>query len=993
MDSSRNLILIVSLLVVLALSGQTANGWQALGLQNSSEELYALAASFYSRQEWEQASQHFRELIENHPDDERAPEAAFYLGESLIQLNQPAEAEKVFSEFAERHTDSILATRIQFRLAECRYLNDDLAAAETGFREFMDSHNDDPLAEFALPYLGELYLRTGKHDDSRDAYQSALQRYPGSALADKCLLGLAQALQRSGQSNEAEQYYRQLADQTQNPLSAEARLLLAKSLASRNEWNAASEELQRLLANSPASSLAAEANYLIARNHMTETRWGESWQGFENLLAADLPDSLATRVALDASMVALRVNKLDRAELLVKQVKQTKPGSGMLEYACVIEIDIANRKKKLNRLQRLVNQFEKEFPDSIHLTRCIEPLARMHYDEKQFVEATRRYQQLVDLVTERVDLAGNLSAWRYLLGLAHIGTGDFTQAVAELESIDDFGANSEFEAANSFAIGTALSADGHYEPAIPRYQHYLELMPSGADAVRCQADLAVALARSDRLPEAIDTLGPVTERHAGDLSVLAACEVVAEAAMEAEDMDDARRFYKILAASDDPQLASRGANGLLWSGDEGSLDSDRVQSVIESGVDRDLACEAVMGQVQKLQSENQHQQCVEILTLMLAANPESKFAPEAQVRKAISLQRLGGKQNGLEAIGLFREYLETNSGHELYDLARYELGWALHDAEEPEKALIAFDIVADEIGDTPWRIDAIYRSAMLNKQLNNFAATRARLEQVVELAPTDELADYSRYALGEFATQDKDWPAAEQLFREVVDSSSATSLHNPARYWLAESMYQTGQVGLANTLFNEIRTVDFDDPQITSAIWLRLAQCAARKEDWSRVDLIVQKRRENPDNTTPAYQMDYLQGRVRMSEAKFDEARYLFSQVVTDGKATGTQTAAMSQWMMGESFFHQENFTDALRAYLLVDSLYDFPDWRSLALLQAAKCQLHMGESGNAITTCQRMLATFPDSTHADHATQLLGELQAAVSSQPKNLPATFQNK
>ena len=101
----------------------------------------------------------------------------------------------------------------------------------------------------------------------------------------------------------------------------------------------------------------------------------------------------------------------------------------------------------------------------------------------------------------------------------------------------------------------------------------------------------------------------------------------------------------------------------------------------------------------------------------------------------------------------------------------------------------------------------------------------------------------------------------------------------------------------------------------------------------------------------------------------------------------------MSQWMIGESWFHQEKYDDALRAYLLVDSLYEHPQWQSLALLQAAKCHLQLGDQDTAKNTCNRLLETFPDSPQADTVRELLATMNPTQpSAKTKTLPAKFSN-
>ena len=80
----------------------------------------------------------------------------------------------------------------------------------------------------------------------------------------------------------------------------------------------------------------------------------------------------------------------------------------------------------------------------------------------------------------------------------------------------------------------------------------------------------------------------------------------------------------------------------------------------------------------------------------------------------------------------------------------------------------------------------------------------------------------------------------------------------------------------------------------------------------------------------------------------------------------------MAQWMIGETYFHQKDYAAALRAYLRLEILYDYPRWQSAALLQAAKCHEALGESKEATELYTRLMKTYPDSPFVNEASQRL---------------------
>ena len=96
----------------------------------------------------------------------------------------------------------------------------------------------------------------------------------------------------------------------------------------------------------------------------------------------------------------------------------------------------------------------------------------------------------------------------------------------------------------------------------------------------------------------------------------------------------------------------------------------------------------------------------------------------------------------------------------------------------------------------------------------------------------------------------------------------------------------------------------------------------------------------------------------------------------------------MAQWMIGETYFHQKNYTEAIKAYYRVERLYPYPRWQAAALLQSGKCHEMRGEFQDAVKLYGQLLRDYADSPFAEEASQRLRVAQkratvATTSSQP----------
>ena len=107
-------------------------------------------------------------------------------------------------------------------------------------------------------------------------------------------------------------------------------------------------------------------------------------------------------------------------------------------------------------------------------------------------------------------------------------------------------------------------------------------------------------------------------------------------------------------------------------------------------------------------------------------------------------------------------------------------------------------------------------------------------------------------------------------------------------------------------------------------VTLRRAQLAARREDWQEVLSLIEELDDHHPEFELAYECDYLRGRALAGRGEMSAARAAYGQVLENEWATGTETAAMAQWMIGETYFHQRSYELAATAYERVIERHTF---------------------------------------------------------------------
>jgi TolA-binding protein len=157
---------------------------------------------------------------------------------------------------------------------------------------------------------------------------------------------------------------------------------------------------------------------------------------------------------------------------------------------------------------------------------------------------------------------------------------------------------------------------------------------------------------------------------------------------------------------------------------------------------------------------------------------------------------------------------------------------------------------------------------------------------------------------------------------------------------------------------------------------LRQAQVLAHEKKWSEAYDLAAGIAQRWPGFRQQYEADYLLGRCLMAQARFNEARQAFDRVLRSADGGQSETAAMAQWMIGETHFHQKSYGEAIKAYYRVERLFAYPRWQAAALLQSGKCRELRGEFPEAVKLYAQLLKDYPDTPFSEEASQRLRAAQ-----------------
>ncbi len=961
------LLLSVTALTITALSGTA--------LADAPDEQYDLAARYYAQGRWPEAVDAFQKMVDSFSDHPRADVARFYLGEAMIQTGQFAAAQKMFDQFRQDKPEHEFAPQALFRSGESAYLANNFEEAQRLLGKFLEQYPDDEISQYALPYLGELALSGGNPAQAEKHYRQCLNKFPRSALGDVCRFGLGRALETQGQHAVAEQYYTYLIEKENSAFVDNALLQQGLLDYRRDQFDDSIRRLQDLVARFPDSLERPRAHYWLGMALSARGDWDAAIEVLEVATKQNAETELAPASHFALAEALRNQDKIETASGHYWKVIQQWPESNWGDDSIDVLMQVAFRAGDFGTVDTLANEFEKKFAES-SLRSSIEILHARSLLKRS--EYSRAADVLKPLVLREKDLPkGDQTNADYLLALAHIGLEQYDEALQTLGRVEASPDNVEFAAGVEVARATVLFSLAKYEEAIVAQRKYLLLQPDGPDAAKCRAELAVALAHQEKFDEALAVRETLVEKHDDPQILLPTTHFLAEAAYAAQRREVAEQLFRELARDGNPdEFIEKGLYGLAWIQSEAGQRDESAETfkrLVARFPESSHAAEAAYMRAQSLEQAGRKLPALTTYQTVVDSFPNSKYVVDSLLAAARLHARYDDPEHKTESIRLFQRFLDDYPDHEQRAGALYEMAWVHYEAQQTELADAAFTKIHEQFPDSQYWGDVTYRLAEQAARDKDHERARHLTDDLIAAQVSGEILCHGLYLRGQLAADGNDWKSVSQFMGRIVQEYPESTLQLPASYWAAEASFRQRQWEQAQNEFEQLarRVADRDEAWM-AMIPLRRAQMLVRGKKWEEALEVAAPVAERFPNFQQQFEVDYIIGRAQASLGRFDSARSSYQRVIQSPTGSRTEVAAMSQWMIGESYFHQHKFDAAIKSYHRVETLYDVPRWQAAALLQAGKCYERKADWESAIKLYAELLRNYAKTPFSDDASKRL---------------------
>lgn len=982
---------------------------------DDADDRFAVASGHYAQQRWKLAAEEFQAFLKKYPRHPEADQGVFFLAEALLQRGDYDRAGTHFRQYLSRVSSGKYVRPALFRAGEAAYLAGKSELAKAELKQFQSTYPNDKLNAYVWPYLGDIALGESDVAGAARYFRAGLTQFPQGRLQDDCRFGLARALERQGRNEEAEQLYRTVAARRDNPLADDAQCHLGilqyatgqyaravdtfavfETTLAGSSWQSNArlgrgwalrklgrlDEAQSVLAEITSDpKVGVDARYWVGIIQRTEKDWAAAAESLRGAAEAAGPDhQLVDDARFHAADSLLRAGKpLAARQQFDRVIASNTPGNAWIDDAMYGKVRAALELNDHDAVERTAAEFDRRFPESSLNSDVHRILARSLLQREEHAGAAKLIEPLV--APNILDRQGMED--RYLLALAYQGMQRYEEALPLISAVLASDAiDARLKADAQLAQGTLEVAMGRYSEAVKPLEAFLASNPTDDAAAKGRGELAICYARTGRLDPAKRLYAELLQKHPGHRLIAPTTEQLAEAAYEAEDTQwAAQLFQRLQAEGDSDQHSLKGLAGLAWSQlKAGRLDESAVTfgKLLEKDPPPEMAAEAALVRGQILARLERTDPALAMYDLVIDNYPETPQHPKAMLAAARLRDTL---QQDRESAALYQRLAKEYSQRTELDTVLYEWAWVLDDLGKTAESSDLFERLRKQHPQSRYWADATYRLAHRAYATKDYARASQLTSELLAGKPDARLREDALDLRGHLAVATGDWEQVDEAFAALVREFPESPKRLVAEYYIADAAYIRKDYERAAREFERLaRQTRGRQEAWLAIIPLRRAQALAQLNRWDEACAVASKIETEYPDFPQQYEVDYLIGRCLAAGAELQRARDAYQKVIRSSAGAKTETAAMAQLMIAETFWHQKSYAAALREYLRVEILYAYPDWQSLALLQAGKCHEKLGEWKQAAELYARLLKVYP---HTDSARGASRRLRSPPEKQP----------
>jgi len=921
-----------------------------------------------ARKEYAKAIERFDELLAKHKDSSQAEAAQLNRVQALYLAGKIDLAATGARQFLAQHGQSGYRASALYIAALAEYTQKEYAAAEKTAGELLKAYPNWPQQYDAMLVLAQAMESQGKAEAAAEQYRAMLKVAPPARQAE-ARYSLGTALLKAGKADEAMRELAAVAKDSSSPHAGPARLHLGLAQVSAGRVPEARNALSEVVKQD--ASRAALARYWLAQCDMAERKFDAARATLTELAKLSPPPVDAAQLALDLAICAEGAGQFETAARAFAEFRQRHGKSAQAEAAAYHEAFCLH---KLGQYERSRSAC------AAALGNEASPLANNAMElEAENLFLLGRYTDAAKVFASLSGKAGDEARklrLAYRMGQCAYYAQDYAKAIELLRPIAAIKATKDSEdiAPAMLLLGDALlQADQAREAAevLGRYAAVAK-----ADRLEAQYKLALALLRSGDAPATEKAFAPLLKGDAASPWVQRGLLEYAQYQFSRQKRAQAGEpLTRLLAANPPDELAGSAMYLLGWV----ELESKRFEAaakhfarMAEKYPAHPQAADALLQQGVAMKEAGQPQQALEVLYRYLKAHGGGREAEVARAQVAACLVMLKKPEEAVKTLAAMVGDAKTVGDGVLYDLA-----WAHRGLKDSAAAIAAYERLLKEYPQSPRAPAAMAELAVLLEDSGKANQAAAMLEKVLAGKDLDaQTAAVAQYRLASCRAKMGEPEKAMALYAQFAEKYPQHELAASALSQAGVAAIAAKRLDQALRCFAEALKRHPKDREVAAFCMLKLGEVQAEAADFAGSQKTYGEFLGNFPDDKHAYLAHFGLGWALENQKKYDEARKAYEKVIS---ANNGPTAARAQFQIGETFFKEGRFEQAIPALLAVADVYAYPEWAARALLEVANASHHLKQVEKARKYYQEVVdkhGRLPEAAVARQRLKALGASQ-----------------
>lgn len=590
----------------------------------------------------------------------KTAEAQYYLGKTYLLSKRAYLAAAAFENLLRDYPGSDLQEEAQFFIGDSFFLAEDYDGAISKYQKFISLYPESPLRVSAMFRIGSSYFQKKNFVEARANFQAVLDRYPKDFFAPLAQYSIAESYLVAGQMREALFAYTKVI--TQYPevikVSPLAHFKLAWTEYQVGDYAQAVQTGENFLSQYPTNALAKDV-YLVMGNALIKLkRHVEAVAAFQRIIdlapASDIAEQALFTILQDQYSQKANSSILTSYQYIFRHLPPSKSKWRSLSYLYAADAYLAMQ--QVDEAKTIYEMILKVYPDEQAAFYAMDGLAWSYQYKGEDDKALEWRQKLKDWAANNVNYS----------------------------STSVSGSNERF-------MADAMFNQKNYEDAYQLYLKFVDSDPKNPDAASALYKAGLCLYHQRYYSQAIETWRKLTANYPKAPETSQAAYQIADTLFRAQKYPDSIAAYKDIVAnhpdSDQLPLANLRIAQALFNQKDDAAAMKQVQEMVARYPKAAEAADA-MDLLETIFDRSKHLDYKATLRAMIAANPTSPIAADAQFRLA---RRAFEAKDYSTASQEFQNFSVNYTNSPQLAKAQFYLGEAFFNASDFQNAVPAFE--------------------------------------------------------------------------------------------------------------------------------------------------------------------------------------------------------------------------------------------------------------------------------------------------------------